>query len=821
MYMKKINKFSKIFLLIATLFSYIASPVAVLADVITSMPLNMQLEAVDKDKDGYIDNYKLTYISANNDYDELKTYDIELNSTFTYINGDVSSNTILIEDITGNTLNNMRSSCELDPISKYYNGTYSLDVTVYDDDEVVYEDNYLYNYSTFVGLTGNLSGVVPTDEVRGANTTGNYDVTVEGEYTQNLSILTGELSPNGKYRVVYDEENTSEVMSGEELRGLSLTGTVTNLTGKLAGNYSYTDTVTIEELEEDEVINTYTYCYNANVKYGTNNDELFSNMYGVTFKDGYMFVNAKELYETESVITLGEIINALVDTDITLEVLDEEENTLDLTSDEVLLYEVKNGYVLEFTNGASVSYMVVVKGDTTFDNTFNTDDLTGVMEGYLNEENMPSMDMVTLEETIEGETEPVKEEFGTITFEDILFTNELLKENGNTNKEELDDTGLKLNFGEVLDEIYVGDTFEVEVLVNSEDALDYIDGIDGLVTTSDNLKLTDVKFNELFTGTYNDDGRFVGVGTELVSGEVVMTLVFTAVSDGSATIGLSGKTSKFLNIDEFEKLTKEVVITRNLSTNNNLSSLNASVGTFDVNFDKDVTVYTLTVPYDTKTVILSGALEDALSEVDGLIEYELTEDKTTAIINVTAEDGTVKTYTVYIIKESKPVTTPVVYYYSSNNYLKSLSIDGYELTFDKYTNEYKITVKNSVTSLDITALAEDYRARVEITGNEGFKEGENTVIITVTAEDGSTREYKLVVDKEDKKQAVTEIEDSSNTTEKIVIIVLIVLVVLGLLYLIFKKDDEEVVEVPTKKEESKNNNSINNNSKNNNKNKKK
>jgi hypothetical protein len=77
-------------------------------------------------------------------------------------------------------------------------------------------------------------------------------------------------------------------------------------------------------------------------------------------------------------------------------------------------------------------------------------------------------------------------------------------------------------------------------------------------------------------------------------------------------------------------------------------------------------------------------------------------------------------------------------------------VDGYELEFDKNTREYKITVNQDVTSLDISALAEDSRSRVEITGNGDFKEGENVVTITVTAENGSVREYKLIVEKEGK-----------------------------------------------------------------------
>ena len=253
-----------------------------------------------------------------------------------------------------------------------------------------------------------------------------------------------------------------------------------------------------------------------------------------------------------------------------------------------------------------------------------------------------------------------------------------------------------------------------------------------------------------------------------------------------------------------EELINQINENTQISSNNNLSSLKASVGTFDIAFDKDVTVYTLTVPYGTESVILSGRLEDVTSTIDGLIEYKLTDDKTTANITVVAEDGTIKVYTVYIIKEAKPenVATPVTYYYSSNNYLKSLEIDGYEITFNKETNEYKITVKSDVTSLDIKAIPEDSRARVEITGNEKFKKGNNTVTITVTAEDGSTREYKITANKEsEKKEALTEIEGNSNTAEKVVIIILIILVVLGLLYLIFKKDEQEVATVEIKKEQ--------------------
>jgi len=847
--MKKMMKLGKILLFIITVFSYTASPIAVLAEEIVSMPLDIQLETIDNDQDGYIDNYKITYKSLNIDYEEDENYNVEIKTTFTYNNGEEVIKT-KTETVTGSVLNNQESICELEPISKYYDGVYKLDVSVYDDSgEQVYSNSFEYNYSTFRGLTGKLNDLVPTSEEVGVTTVGNYNVINEGTYTQVLNILTGELSPNVSYRIVLDEELYSEVMTGEELRNYSINGTVTDLTGKLAGEYNYIDTVVIEEVEKNAdngeytVVNEYIYSYNSTIKYGTDNDDIFSKRYGITFEDGYMIVPAKNYKEAEKVITIEEISGLLNGTNIILEVFDNEGNILDLENEEVLSSEVKNDYVINFTSGATASYKVVVTADINNDNEFTKEDILPTIEKYTLEENSLSMDVY--DATDDGE-------FGTITFEDLMELNQNLKDEEESN-ESYENKDLELLFGEVPSEIYVGDTFELDVLINlnenadeeevatdeenietdvdaeinnddeiTEEIIQYIDGIDAFVSTLGNVKLTEVKFNDSLIGAYNDVGRVVGVGSSLVNGDVVLTLVFTATKEGTDTIDFSGSIASYLNIREFETITEEINVIRKLSNNNNLNSLTASVGTFDTSFDKDVTVYTLTVPYNTERVVLSGALEDICSEVDGLIEYELTEDKTTAIITVTAEDGSTKVYTVYIIKEEAPVVaTPIVYYYSSNNYLKSLEIEGYDIDFDKYTNEYKINVKNGVTSLDINAIAEDSDARVEITGNGDFKTGENTVIITVTAENGNIREYKLIVNVDETKPA-TDVDDSSNTVEKIIIIILIILVVLGLLYLIFKKDEEDNDEKNiNNKEENKKEKNVNTSNKNINSKKKK
>lgn len=789
--MKKITKISKIFLVLTMIFSQLSSVVTVLADEITSKPLDASLAAVTDEELGYVEKYTLTYKSEKQDYDEEKEYTIELESSFEYLNGTIENGTDVVVTKTGSELNNEVNSSDLDPISTYYNGVYNLKITVKDNAAVIYEESIPYVVNTVKsGLVGTLNNgeVEPTNETLGIVSTGEYTVNEEKEYTQNLMIVSGNLSPDSNYKVTIGENEM--LMTGEDIAQSTFDGSKINTTSSLGGLYNTNDIITIEELDNnDVVINTIDYTYDASINYDKNNDEALSELTGLSLNNGYLYEEAIGYNNSDSVTSIKEIVDSLVNTDIELSIYDENNTLLDLTNEEVLNSQLKNNYRVVFTRGTEVTYTVVVTGDNTSDNNFDSDDMKVTMNDYLEGNKVLSMDVVKGED----------DEEGLLTFDDIMKLNTELNPatSGDVN------INLGLVYGGLPKEIYVGDTFKLNVLVKSENASDYINGINALVTTGNNLKLTNVTYNSNLIGTFKDN-NLVAAGTDLKNEEVLLTLEFTAIKEGKDSITLSGSIAKNENIEEFENLTTEVNVIRKISSNNNLSSLKASVGTFDIAFDKDVTVYTLTVPYDTESVILSGSLEDITSTVDGLIEYKLTDDKTTANITVVAEDGTIKVYTVYIIKEAKPenVATPVTYYYSSNNYLKSLEIDGYEITFNKETNEYKITVKSDVTSLDIKAIPEDSRARVEITGNEKFKKGNNTVTITVTAEDGSTREYKITANKEsEKKEALTEIEGNSNTAEKVVIIILIILVVLGLLYLIFKKDEQEVATVEIKKEQ--------------------
>ena len=85
---------------------------------------------------------------------------------------------------------------------------------------------------------------------------------------------------------------------------------------------------------------------------------------------------------------------------------------------------------------------------------------------------------------------------------------------------------------------------------------------------------------------------------------------------------------------------------------------------------------------------------------------------------------------------------------SSNASLGSLVISAGTLSpeFSAATKDYTATVDYSRSSLAVTANPADSKASVtSVTGNDSLEVGENTVSVVVTAEDGSTSTYNIVV----------------------------------------------------------------------------
>ena len=87
---------------------------------------------------------------------------------------------------------------------------------------------------------------------------------------------------------------------------------------------------------------------------------------------------------------------------------------------------------------------------------------------------------------------------------------------------------------------------------------------------------------------------------------------------------------------------------------------------------------------------------------------------------------------------------------SNNNYLSKLEIDGMELntSFNKEYQTYFIKT-NSTNTINVIATAEDSTAKINITGNDTIQNGNNKILISVTAENGDVRYYRIFVNCEE------------------------------------------------------------------------
>lgn len=199
----------------------------------------------------------------------------------------------------------------------------------------------------------------------------------------------------------------------------------------------------------------------------------------------------------------------------------------------------------------------------------------------------------------------------------------------------------------------------------------------------------------------------------------------------------------------------------------------------------------------------------------------------TSIISV--NDSEFFNQEVYYNGENENPELEVTVNESSNNTLSSLTISGVDIELVEGTLSYEITVPNATTEALVTAIAENLKATVtSIITPEELVEGENTITIVVTAENGDELIYTVTVVREkapegattptnvnystnsdddnvlndakdnetltpvEEPNGVKDGEEESNVT-RIIIIILILLVIAGLIYLIFKdeKNDEE------------------------------
>ena len=147
----------------------------------------------------------------------------------------------------------------------------------------------------------------------------------------------------------------------------------------------------------------------------------------------------------------------------------------------------------------------------------------------------------------------------------------------------------------------------------------------------------------------------------------------------------------------------------------------------------------MTVPYDTDSIKIDTVVSSNKSKVEVSGNDNLQVGENIVTIKVTSANGDVREYRIIVTKKDKEVIL------SNNNYLKSLEISNYSIKFNKETLSYNLKIKDE-DMLDIMAIADDVNANVTIKNNKDLK-NKSVISITVTAEDGSVREYNINITK--------------------------------------------------------------------------
>ena len=105
---------------------------------------------------------------------------------------------------------------------------------------------------------------------------------------------------------------------------------------------------------------------------------------------------------------------------------------------------------------------------------------------------------------------------------------------------------------------------------------------------------------------------------------------------------------------------------------------------------------------------------------------------------------------------------------SPNNWLSSLSVNGYKLSskFSGDETEYTVAVPDSTKTITVSAERVNSNADVSGTGDISLKDGENKLEIVVTAENGSVRIYYLTIKRDNSVKEGQNTDDTNDQSSK-------------------------------------------------------
>ncbi len=292
-------------------------------------------------------------------------------------------------------------------------------------------------------------------------------------------------------------------------------------------------------------------------------------------------------------------------------------------------------------------------------------------------------------------------------------------------------------------ELITGDNV-VNIIVTAPDletTMTYVINVEKTASTNNNLTFIETPYE--LTPVFNKSTTYYEIEVENNINDILIEGIVeedTASIVGNGLYELEvGKNVITLTVtsEAGEAKPYVVVVNKKGSSDNGLLSLKTSSGTLSPTFDTATLNYEVEVESDVENIIFYGKANNIKSVVTGLTNYDLEIGENEVLVTVTAEDGSLKTYNVTVIRKE-----------FVSSLLSELKVTGYnfDTPFNENIKEYTITVDNEVTNLDLSYVTKDINATVEVLNNENFIVGDNVVEVKVTSSDLITESiYKINV----------------------------------------------------------------------------
>ena len=251
-----------------------------------------------------------------------------------------------------------------------------------------------------------------------------------------------------------------------------------------------------------------------------------------------------------------------------------------------------------------------------------------------------------------------------------------------------------------------------------------------------------------------------------------LTVNCTAGNSGTVKINVSGTIADSDTANDEKKSGSVSVNIKSANTSNENNSNNGSTGgnttaskskeaklsNLEINpndftgFRKNIYKYTHEVPNSVSEITVTATPVKGAKVTSGTGKVALKEGKNEIKVNVMAEDGkTTQTYTLTIKRRTADEENAQTQG-DSDASLKSLGIkpDKYDFSgFKKDKTQYSVQVPKDVEEIEVYAEATSDKAKVTGTGKTQLKNGKNTIVVQVTAENGTTQTYTIEVTRGD------------------------------------------------------------------------